>query len=90
MLLIKHTLVCAFCEIDLVKPCQNVQNTQKQHCFKLTALENSVQLILACDSENDRKNWIRCLNLIIQMKEMNIDHGKVNIFSFEKFYTEYD
>ena len=94
----KNALKCTFSEINLAKPCQNalvgIINESNQvdsnfkHCFRLSVLENSVQYVFACVSENDRENWVRCLNLIIQMKEMNIDHSKVNIFTFEKFYTQ--
>lgn len=54
------------------------------HCIKLQ-VKNNPKKILAFASDEDRQQWVRCLQLIIQMKNLGIDSGKVNIFTFEQF-----
>ena len=43
--------------------------------------------MIACRSAQDRAQWIRCLSLIIEMKNLGIDSGKINIFTYE-YYRE--
>ena len=59
-------------------------NPDFSHCFKIQVKNNPKKLV-SCASKADRNHWIRCFELIIQMKNLGIDSGKVNIFSFEQF-----
>ena len=40
---------------------------------------------MACASAEDRDEWVRCIRIIINMKNLGIDSSKVNIFTFEQF-----
>lgn len=51
------------------------------------AVRNNREHILVCSTEHDRKQWLRAFQLIIQMNDMLIDFGKVNIFAFEKHFN---
>ena len=51
-------------------------------CFRIQVKNNPLKIV-ACQTEADQRQWIRCFQLIIQMKNLTIDSGKVNIFTFE-------
>lgn len=58
-----------------------------KHCFRL-AMKNKPEHVIACASEQDRDEWVRCYSLIIQMKNMGLDFTGINIFTFEKNYKQ--
>ncbi len=41
--------------------------------------------VVACSSIEERDHWLRCFRMIIEMRNLGIDAGKVNIFTFEQF-----
>ena len=55
-----------------------------KHCFKLS-MRGKPEHVIACASVADRDHWIRCYNLIIQMKIIGLNSMMLNIFTFEKF-----
>ena len=84
-------------EINLAEACKlsandadfeaNRADPSFQHCFKIQCRTNA-EKIIACASEADRDQWLRCLILVLKMKRVGIDMGRVSLFTFEKFYTD--
>ena len=83
-----------FSEIDLAEPFQimikpsefeanNIDNPIWKYCFKL-AMKGKPEHVIACASEADCAQWLRCYQLIILMKKIGLDSDKINIFTFEK------
>lgn len=44
--------------------------------------------VIACASEYDRDQWLRCYKLIIQMKTAGLDLMKIDIVTFERFQNK--
>ena len=71
-------------EISSEEFSQSKAEVNFKYCFKIQ-VKNNPKKIVACASAEDRAHWIRCFELIIQMKNLDIDAGKVNMFTFEQY-----
>ena len=54
------------------------------YCFKIQ-VKNNPQKVVACASIEERDQWLRCFRMIIEMRNLGIDSGRVNIFTFEQY-----
>ena len=66
---------------------QNRVNRAFTFNFKLV-VDSQTEFVFACGSYEDKDEWLRILQLILQMLKLEIDMGKVNPYSFEHFKKE--
>lgn len=70
---------------------QNRVNRTFTFIFKMELQQgekSGCEHVFACASYEDKEEWLRILQLILQMRNLEIDLGLVNPYSFEHFKKE--
>ena len=73
-----------FNEIIQVQKCMTDADEQS---FEMTIKDNSMKII-RCESKEDCEQVLRCLLIILKMRDIDLDFAKISVWTFEKFYNE--